>query len=416
MSDTRTSGDSGNPYRRSQQPGRPGTRFKQPSGSRAASPRPMQSSRTPGASAPRTRLATPNPYGASARRRRRALPVVVALVVIVLLGIGFFGFALPAILGGGACEVESGQAVRVEVPEGASGDVIAQALSEAHVVDDPKDYYAAVESLDAAQGIKPGKYDLTTHMDPEEVVRQLVAGSNVEGMKLTVQEGLTVEQTAEQVEGSLGIPADEFLAQAKASNYSADYPFLEGAYDDSLEGYLYPKTYEFEEGATADDVIRALLDQFVLETEGLGLDEGANGLSGQEIVSLASLIERETAQEDERPLVASVIYNRLEMGMKLQIDAAIVYARGGGSDSITSSELQMDSPYNLYQHEGLTPGPICSPSVSSIKAALEPADTDYIYYVVNDLDARTHAFSSDEAQFEQDRQRYYELRDAKNGS
>ena len=124
---------------------------------------------------------------------------------------------------------------------------------------------------------------------------------------------------------------------------------------------------------------------------------------------MASLIERETARDDERALVASVIYNRLEDGMLLQIDAAIVYARGGGSDTVTYSDLEIDSPYNVYKNAGLTPGPICSPSVASIEAAMNPASTDYLYYVVNDLEEGTHAFSNNEQQFERDRQHYYDL-------
>ena len=105
---------------------------------------------------------------------------------------------------------------------------------------------------------------------------------------------------------------------------------MEGAYDDSLEGYLYPKTYSFTDVPTADEIIRAQLDQFVTETSSLDLNAGPSGLTAQQIVTMASLIERETAVESERPTVASVIYNRLAIDMPLQIDAAIVYARGGG--------------------------------------------------------------------------------------
>lgn len=330
-----------------------------------------------------------------------AVAVAVVLAVLVVPRVG-------ALVGGAfAPAVEAGQEVRVTVAQGASGDEIAQTLSENHVIDRPQDYYAAVEQLGAAQSIKPGDYLLYTGMDPVDVVNQLVEGPNA-GNQLTVQEGLTVAQTAARVEEALGIPADEFLAQAKASNYAADYPFVEGAYDDSLEGYLYPKTYTFTEGATADDVIRAMLDQFEVETEGLDLASGANGLTAQQIVSMASLIERETAVEQERPVVASVIYNRLDDGMYLQIDAAIVYARGGGSDPVTYSDLEIDSPYNVYTNLGLTPGPICSPSVSSIEAALNPDETDYLYYVASPEGDGTHRFSSDYAQFERDSQAYAE--------
>lgn len=407
--------------------GRPGTRFKNAQGTPAP---------TPAGSAPRLATArraatyrapahaarghvpvTPaRSQGRRAATRRRSkktspLPILAGLALIavmVALVVFIIGPAVGNMLGLGGSSVEPGQEVQITIAEGASGDDIAQVLAQNHIIDNPKDYYAAVNEMDAASSIKPGDYLLTTGMEPKDVVAQLVEGPNVEGNRLTVQEGLTVTQTAARVEEAFGISSDEFLAQAKASNYVADYPFLEGAYNDSLEGYLYPKTYTFDDVPTADEVIRKLLDQFVKETSALNLDAGTGGLSAQQIVTMASLIERETAVEDERPLVASVIYNRLAADMPLQIDAAIVYARGGGSDPVTYSDLEIDSPYNVYKNYGLTPGPICSPSVSSIQAAISPADTDYLYYVASPDGDGTHRFSSDYAQFEQDSEAYAE--------
>lgn len=349
-----------------------------------------------------------SPYN-SPRRGPSPLVVVIAIVAVVAAVAGVLLFVVPAVsnfISPPTSSVPAGQEVQVTIPEGASGDVIASRLSEAHIIDDPKKYYAAVEKLDAAMSLKPGDYVLYTGMDPEDVVRQLVEGPNVEGVKLVIQEGLTVQQTAANVEAAYGISVDEFLAQAKASNYVADYPFLEGAYNDSLEGYLYPKTYSLGDAPTADDIIRALLNQFVAETADIDYSATYNGLTFQQIMCMASLIERETAVEDERPLVASVIYNRLDADMPLQIDAAIVYARGGGSQGVTFSDLEIDSPYNVYKNKGLTPGPICSPSISSIKAAIDPADTDYLYYVASSAMDGTHKFSSDYDQFLKDREEY----------
>lgn len=396
------------PSRRPSPAARPdGKRFRT-----ADSPAPAYTRSTYGQGSQRApRPAASRAHGAApARPVRRSAPArthspllgvgIVVAVVAIVAALAFF--VLPAVtesLFPSAPSVAAGQEVRVTIPEGASGDAIASELAGAHVIENPKDYYAAVERLDAAQSIKPGEYLFVTGQDPEEVVRQLVEGPNVEGKKLVIQEGLTVAQTAQNVEAAYGIPAADFLERAKASNYVADYPFLEGAYGDSLEGYLYPKTYNLGENPTVDDIIRALLDQFVLETEGLSLEKGAHGLDMQQIVSLASLVERETAVADERPLVASVIYNRLEKDMPLQIDAAIVYARGGGSQGVTYDDLEIDSPYNVYKNYGLTPGPICSPSVSSIKAALQPADTDYLYYVASAANDGSHKFTDDYDEF-----------------
>lgn len=345
-------------------------------------------------------------------KKNSPVPIIIAGVVIAAVVAVIIFFVVPTVgkLFSASEEptVEAGIEVEINIPEGASGDQIAQILAENHIIEDPKVYYATVREMQADMLIKPGDYRFTTLQDPNEVVQQLIDGPNVVGVTLTIQEGLTVEQTAQRVEETYGIPADEFLAQAKASNYAADYPFLEGAYNDSLEGYLYPKTYSLGESPTSDEIIRAMLDQYEVETEGLGLEEGANGLTAQEIMSLASLVERETAVADERPLVASVIYNRLDQGMPLQIDAAIVYARGGGSDPVTYDDLEIDSPYNIYENTGLTPGPICSPSVSSIEAALNPADTSYLYYVLSPEGDGTHNFSETYDEFLKNREAYSE--------
>ena len=345
------------------------------------------------------------------QQRRSKTPVIAAIVSLLAIAVIAYFFVVPAVKSMFAPQqgqtVAAGQDVSITIPEGASGDDIASILSKNHVIENPKDYYAAVAKEGAEMSLKPGDYALKTGMDAVDVVRQLVAGPN-SGAVLTIQEGLTLEQTAERVEAAYGISKDEFLVQAKASKYANDYPFLEGAYNDSLEGYLYPKTYTFTGAPSADDIIRKLLDQFVSETASLNLDKGANGLSAQQIVTMASLIERETAVDSERPTIASVIYNRLDADMPLQIDAAIVYARGGGNQAVTYSDLEIDSPYNVYKNYGLTPGPICSPSISSIKAALNPDKTDYLYYVASATGDGTHKFSSDYEQFEKDSQEYSE--------
>lgn len=349
-------------------------------------------------------------YRRPQQRRRSKAPIFIGLVVAILVVAAVAVFVVPAVKNTFFPEketVEAGLDVHITIPEGASGDEIASLLASNHIIENPKEYYAAVTRANAESSLKPGSYLFQTCQDPDEVVQILVSGPNA-GITLTIQEGLTVEQTAARVEEVCGISSDEFLAQAKASNYVSDYSFLQDVYNDSLEGYLYPKTYTFSDSVTADEIIRKLLDQFKSETSSLGLENGANGLTSQQIVSMASLIERETAVESERPTVASVIYNRLNANMLLQIDAAVVYARGGGSQAVTYSDLEIDSPYNVYKNYGLTPGPICSPSISSIKAAMNPDSTDYLYYVASAAGDGTHKFSSDYSQFEKDSEEYSE--------
>ena len=374
-------------YARASAPSGSGTRFRS-----SASP---QRAVAPG-------TGTVQPVYSRQRKQHHAspLPAIIAAVVAIALVAAVAVFVFPELFSDASEEtVAPGQEVTLTVPEGASGDTIASLLSQNHVIEAPGDYYAAVKKLGAETSLKPGDYRFETGQDPIDVVKQLVAGPNIEGVKLTIQEGLTVDQTAARVEEVYGIPAADFKAQAKASAYVADYPFLEGAYNDSLEGFLYPKTYTFSGTPTADQIIRAMLDQFKTETTGIELAYNPMGLNAQQVVTVASLIERETAVADERPIVASVIYNRLEADMFLQIDAAVVYARGGGSQAVSNADLAIESPYNLYKNKGLPAGPICSPSVSSIKAAIQPADTDYLYYVASAAGDGSHKFTDDYDEF-----------------
>ena len=331
------------------------------------------------------------------RRSHGVRGIVLVLIVLAAAAALVVFVAVPALTGpGGPFEidtVEDGQPVEVSIPDGSSGDDIARILSENHVVDNPRDYYAAVEAANAASQIQPGDYAFTTHMDPAAVVAQLVEGPNVDGSRFTVAEGLTVAQTADAVEKALGIPADEFTAQAVASNYADDYPFLAGVANDSLEGYLTPKTYTFDSSTevTADTVIRAMLDQYEVEVSGLDFASAEAALksrygvemSDYQIVIMASIIEREAITAEQRPLVASTFYNRLHQGMALQSDATMMYVTGG---EVTAEDLEQESPYNTYLNKGLPPTPICTPSPDSLKAALEPADTNYLYFFITQDD------------------------------
>ena len=348
------------------------------------------------APAPRSGRLAPA-YERSSRRKGSKLPVIIgillALAVIALSAFVLIPRAAEIFAGDDstASSVPAGQEVSLTIPEGASGDVIAKTLSENHVIEDPKNYYAAVKKLSADTKLKPGNYLFTTGQDPIEVVKQLMAGPNADSAKLTVAEGLTVSQTAAKVQDALGISSDDFIAQAKASNYVADFPFLQGAADDSLEGFLFPKTYTFTDAPTADEVIRAMLKQYQSEVSALDFDAARNSLntrygvdlSDYQILVLASVIEREARNEDQRYNVSSTFYNRMKAGMPLQSDATMMYVTGG---AVTADDLKKESPYNTYLNKGLPPTPICSPSLSSIKASIEPLDTTYLYFYLSQND------------------------------
>jgi len=215
---------------------------------------------------------------------------------------------------------------------------------------------------------------------------------------VTVPEGLTIKQTAEKVaeqtEGA--VTAVEFEAAAKEGGY--DYGFLEGS-GGNLEGFLFPKTYEVTEVETGRDVVVKMLDQFGKETGTLDWERAqAYNLTRYDILIIASMVEKEAKFPEERPIIASVIYNRLKAGMKLQICATVHYALGAWKPELTYSDLEVDSPYNTYKVSGLPPGPICNPGFESIRAALYPEETDYLYYLLTSPEGR-HSFTADYEQF-----------------
>lgn len=230
--------------------------------------------------------------------------------------------------------------------------------------------------------IQTGEYAFRPGEDNDEIVRKLTAGVAVPTFALTLPEGLTLGETAETVAADTGVSAAAFEEAARRTDYG--YAFLEDPKIKSAEGYLFPSKYELEEGTTAPQIVNRLLGQYLIETGGLDL-AGAKerlGLTEHELVTVASLIEKESANAAERPVIASVIYNRMNKGMPLQIDASIQYALKKPKVNLSLADLEVDSPYNTYVNEGLPPGPICSPSREALEAAMQPAQTRHLYYVL----------------------------------
>lgn len=194
---------------------------------------------------------------------------------------------------------------------------------------------------------------------------------------------------------------------------------LKGSYlkaSEGHEGFLFPDTFELEKGAPASDLVQLQLRDFKRRIAGVDMRyPRSKNLTTRDVVTIASMIEREAQLEKERPLIAAVIYNRLREGMPLGIDATIRFATGNYDQPLTESELAVDSPYNTRLNAGLPPGPIGSPGLASIEAAAHPAKVDYLYYVVKPGTCGEDAFSSSAAQFEADVARYNEAREAAGG-
>jgi len=335
-------------------------------------------------------------HGSSPRRSTRRATVraltfaaVVLSAILVVLGVAFWILYLRP-----EANAEAGRPVQVEIPEGASTAQIGAALVDAGVVGNTNMFKLRVRFSATDGELKAGVYDLMTGSSYADVIAELQDGPQAVYYSVTIPEGFVLEQIAQRLQEQARIPADEFLAAAKtgAPRFAEAHPYLADTYKGSLEGYLFPKTYRIKEGSSADEVIEMMLDQFDKEVAGVDLSYPESlGMSLNETVVLASMIEREAKVPDERPLVSSVIYNRLRKGMRLEIDATLEYVLPGNRFRLKASDLKLDSPYNTYRNGGLPPGPISSPGLASLEAAAEPAQTSYLYYVLTGKDG-THTF------------------------
>jgi UPF0755 protein len=328
------------------------------------------------------------------RRGSRKYPAGRLALAALLLFCVLYGIYLlvSAVFGG------EEEPVTVVVEKGDTLSNVADKLEEAGVIRSSTLFKLETRLEGGDTEIKAGEYQFTPGEDRDEILETLSSGDSVSAFTITIPEGLTLEQTASVVEEQSGIPAEEFEAAAEKTDYG--FPFLDDPAVETTEGFLFPKQYEFEKGADAEEIVNRLLEQYVLETKDLDFATAENrlNLTEYELITTASLIEKESANPEERPIIASVIYNRIRRGMPLQVDATIQYALGKPTEDLKLADLEVDSPYNTYENRGLPPGPIASPSRESIQAALEPAETDYLYYVL-EADGKKHFFTDDYDEF-----------------
>lgn len=239
--------------------------------------------------------------------------------------------------------------------------------------------------------IRAGTYSLTTGMTLDRAVEVLTTPpKKVPTADILIPPGYRLTQIADVVEESLGIPASEFLAQAGEGKFGRPAALPPEA---PLEGFLWPETYRIPTRDHAGTVIQRLLDQFTQETADLPWENAdALGVTPYELVVIASMIEKEAGVQRDRPLIAGVIYNRLREGMTLGIDATLLYDDPTPDGELSTADLETDGPYNTRLRTGLPPTPIASPYLWSLRAALNPADTKYFYYVLCGADG-SHRFA-----------------------
>lgn len=293
-------------------------------------------------------------------------------------------------------QLPPGTKIRVTIKSGFSTSQIAEILTRKKLIPHPLVFKLIVKYNNVERKLIAGEYDFRSGMSLTEIIQALKKGPVRKIYKVTIPEGLTINQTADLIAQKTKVDEEEFkqLATTGAKNFK--YEFLVSNPSVSLEGYLFPKTYEILEKSSVSDIINIMLAQFARETASLEL--GLTKLTKHQVVIIASLIEREAKIAEERGLIAAVIYNRLQRMMPLQIDATVQYALPTWKMKLTREDLKVDSPYNTYMYPGLPPGPIANPGLASIKAALNPAKVDYLYYVVTSPDGR-HTFTNSYEEF-----------------
>jgi UPF0755 protein len=282
-----------------------------------------------------------------------------------------------------------GEAQVIDIPLGTSQRQIANRLEQAGMIRHGWMFRLYVTWLRPGSHLQAGQYTLRPTMSPVQIVNILRSGKGARHV-LTIPEGLTVRDIAALV-------AAKGLGEQQAMVHLAhDQTFIMslGLSVASLEGYLFPETYHVPRGISARDLltrmVRTLQANYTEDIMARGRDLG---LTQHEVLTLASLIEKEARHDEERPLIAAVYHNRLQQGMRLQCDPTVIYALGEHFDgNLHKADLSVDSPYNTYRYAGLPPGPIASPGRRAIEAAVAPAPVDYLYFVAMQQDGR-HQFS-----------------------
>jgi UPF0755 protein len=325
-------------------------------------------------------------------RKRHSNAWTAVLGILLVLSVLGAIFVIYSAATGGENEPAPGESARVQVVKGDTLSDVAAKLEEAGIIESALVFELQARYEGYGTELKTGHYTFQSGQDSGKILHKLTVGQAAPTITVTIPEGLTIEETAGTVAADSSVPAPAFEEAARRTDYG--YAFLDNPDVKTTEGYLFPAKYDFEKGVTARQIVDRLLEQYLLETQDLDFAEAKKrlDLTENQVVTVASLIEKEAANPEEKPLIASVIYNRMRKETPLQIDATIQYALKRPKANLSLADLKVDSPYNTYENKGLPPGPICSPGMGSLLAALQPANTNYLYYVL-EANGEKHFFT-----------------------
>lgn len=331
-----------------------------------------------------------------------ALGVLVAIVAVAALG----GLFYLRSIGVWSSTGEPGRPVNITIPKGASAASIGEMLVEKGVIESALAWRITLYLEGGGDDIEAGKYKLFAGLSPKDALGLLAEGASVDFVTVTFPEGSWVKDFARIVGKNTHITADEFLAALESGDVVSQ---LKPDDVDSFEGLLFPSTYQVIEDDTAVTLAQRIVDEFERQVEAIDFSEIEDrGYSVYDAIIVASMVEAEALVDADRTKVASVIYNRLDVGERLGIDATVSYAIGRHIEELTVSDLATDSPYNTRLYAGMPPTPIGAPGRSALEAAADPAPGDLFFYVVSDCKGN-HAFSETAAQFAVDKAAYQAL-------
>ncbi|MEI7025307.1 endolytic transglycosylase MltG [Paenibacillus sp. y28] len=324
------------------------------------------------------------------------------MLILLLIGIGL-ACAAVWYAAGALRPMPAGEGTEVTIAPGTSPRQIAAQLKQAHIIKNDFIFIAYLKYKQEGSRFQAGTYSFAPGETIDGLIDRLNRGDVVkeEMVRFTIPEGWTVDQIAAKLseqglaekETFLALAADPARLDSKAA---AAIP-ADSQIKRRLEGYLFPETYELKKGSTEQEFLERMLQETDLRLASLpaGWEDKlqAAGYSVHQMLTIASLVEREVVVDEERPVVAGVIWNRLAQKMPLQIDATVQYALGEQKERLLYADLEVASPYNTYKITGLPPGPIASPSLKSIEAAIFPAETRYLFYVTKKDGTKGHLFA-----------------------
>lgn len=313
----------------------------------------------------------------------------IAAVFIVLVGGGlgtYLAFGTTAVMQ--RSDRDAKENIYMTVKSGTTASEISERLTQLGVIDSRFRFWWLMKLQGDAGKFKTGTYAFKPHMDEQAVLDKLVAGDTTI-VKFTIPEGFGVKEIAKRLADEGLVDEQDFLEKAKTY---APYDYMKKLPNEryAAEGYLFPDTYEIQSDVTPELIMKMMTQDFDSRlTPAMRQQAASMGLSIHDLVTLASLIEKEARYDEDRPIIAQVFLKRLQMGMPLQSDTTLQYLMAGPKENVSIADTKIDSPYNTYQHEGLPPGPIASPGMKAINAVLHPAATDYLYFVA-DHDGHNH--------------------------